>query len=91
MGKSTPIGGSLSDARAIMAILHVLTVKLLCQVVMGRVPVLECRLPVAHGCLWLHPVMSGFKWHCFPRTQLQRLYLVLERPSDITVEGPSAF
>jgi hypothetical protein len=54
-------GGSLSDARVIMAILHVLTVNLLCQVVMGRVPVLECRLPVPHGCLWLHLVMSGFK------------------------------
>jgi hypothetical protein len=49
MKNPTFIGASLSDVRAIMVIMCVLVVELLCQMMMGRVPVLECLLPDAHG------------------------------------------
>jgi hypothetical protein len=71
MGKPAPIRGNLSDVRVIM---RVLMVKSLCQAAMGQVPVVECLLPGTRGCLWLHPVMLGTKWHSFARIQLQRLY-----------------
>jgi hypothetical protein len=51
MGNSAPIGGGgdLSDVRVIMMIMHVLVEELLCQVVMGQIPVLECLLSGASG------------------------------------------
>jgi hypothetical protein len=51
MVKPTPIGRRLSDVRVIMTIIRLLMTKSLCQVVMGQVPVLECLLPDACGCL----------------------------------------
>jgi hypothetical protein len=42
---------SLSDVRVIMEIMHILMVELLCQGVMGCIPVLECLWAVACGCL----------------------------------------
>jgi hypothetical protein len=44
MGNPTPIGESLSDVRVIMMIMRVLMVKSLCQMAMGRVPILKCLL-----------------------------------------------
>jgi hypothetical protein len=41
---------SLSDVRVIMVIMCVLNVELLCQEVMGRVPIFDCLLPGACGC-----------------------------------------
>jgi hypothetical protein len=92
MGKPTPIGGggSLPDIRMIMTIMRILMVKSLCQAVMGRVPILECMLPDKRGFLWLRHVMLGIKWCCFSRTWLQCLYLVLERPPDMTTRGSDA-
>jgi hypothetical protein len=55
-------GASLSDVIVIMVIMHVLSVELLCQAVMGRVPVFECLLLVEHGCHRLLPVLSDIKW-----------------------------
>jgi hypothetical protein len=52
---------SLSDVRVIMEIMHVLMEELLCQVVMGHAPVLECLLSSARGRLWLRRVMSDIK------------------------------
>jgi hypothetical protein len=60
MENPAPIGASLSDVRAIMAVICVLVVKLLCQAMMGRVPLLECLLSGMRGCLWLHFVLA---WH----------------------------
>jgi hypothetical protein len=44
---------SLSNVKVIMVIIHVLTMELLCQAVMGWVLVLECLLPGVHEHLWL--------------------------------------
>jgi hypothetical protein len=52
---------SLSDGKVIMAIMHVLSLDLLCQAVMGRVPVLECLLLGARVCQRLRPILFGFK------------------------------
>jgi hypothetical protein len=60
-------GVSLSYVRVIMMIMCVLMVELLCQAVIGRVPVLECLLLGAHGHQRLRHVMSGIKWPQSPR------------------------
>jgi hypothetical protein len=52
---------SLSDVRVIMEIMRVLMEELLCQVVTGQAPVLECLLSSSRGRLWLRRVMSGIK------------------------------
>jgi hypothetical protein len=57
---------NLSDVRVIMVIMRVLVEELLCQTVMGCIPVLECLLPGVHGCLWLHHFLAGIKCCCFP-------------------------
>jgi hypothetical protein len=90
MGKPAPIRGSLSDVRVTVMIMRVLIVKSLCQVAMSPVPELECMLPGASGCMWLRLVIPSTKWHCFLRTQLQQLSLVLERPLGMTARGPGA-
>jgi hypothetical protein len=51
-----------------MVIMCVLSVELLCQAVMGRIPTLEFLLPGTHGRLRLCLVLSGIKWHRYPRT-----------------------
>jgi hypothetical protein len=56
---------NLSDVRVIMAIMRVHVKELLCQALTGQIPILKCPLSGAHGRLWLPPVMSGIKWHCF--------------------------
>jgi hypothetical protein len=43
----------------------VLGVELLCQAVTGWILALDCQLLGAHGCLWLHFVLSSIKWPCF--------------------------
>jgi hypothetical protein len=58
---------NLSDVRVIITIMHVLVEELLCQAVMGWIPILKCLLLGARGHLWLRPVMLGIKWRCFPR------------------------
>jgi hypothetical protein len=40
----------------------VLVVELLCQVMMERILVLECLLPLARGRLQLHLVLPDIKW-----------------------------
>jgi hypothetical protein len=50
----------LSDVRLIMVIMRVL-VELLCQAVIGQIPILECLLSDACERLRLHPVMSVIK------------------------------
>jgi hypothetical protein len=52
MEKSTFTRANLSDVRIIIAIVCVPMVELLCQVVIGRIPVLEHLLSGAHGCVW---------------------------------------
>jgi hypothetical protein len=43
MGNTAPIrGGSLYDVRVTMTVMRVLVEELICQAVMGRIPVLEC-------------------------------------------------
>jgi hypothetical protein len=61
MKNPTFIRENLFDVRAIMVIMCVLIVELLCQTVMGRVPVLECLLPDARGYQRLCHVLSGIK------------------------------
>jgi hypothetical protein len=57
-----PYRVSLFDVKIIMSIMRVLMVELLCPMVAGRIPVLECLLLGACGCLWLRPVLFGIKW-----------------------------
>jgi hypothetical protein len=61
MENRTLIGVSLSDVRVVMVIVWVLVVELLCQAVMGCIPVLECLLPSACERLWLHLFLPGIK------------------------------
>jgi hypothetical protein len=62
--RTPPLSGvSLSDVRVTTVIMHVLVVELLCQTVIGRVPLLDCLLPGVHWCLWLYLVLPGTKWH----------------------------
>jgi hypothetical protein len=68
MEKPALIGASLSDVKMIMTVMRVLMAKLLWQAVTGRVLVLECLLPGARGCLWLHHVLPSIKWTHFSRT-----------------------
>jgi hypothetical protein len=44
-----------------MMIMRVPVGELLCQVVRGWIPVLECPLSGAHGCMLLRPIMLGIK------------------------------
>jgi hypothetical protein len=44
-----------------MSIMCVPVVKLLCQVVMGQIPVLKYLLSGARGCLWLYLVVPSIK------------------------------
>jgi hypothetical protein len=67
MGNPALFEMGLSDVRVIMTIMHVLVVKPLCQVGMGRILVLECMLPGTRGPQRLHPVLSGIEWRFFPR------------------------
>jgi hypothetical protein len=64
-------GVNLSDVRVIITIMCVLVEKLLCQIVMGRIPILECLLSGVCGHLWLRSIMSVIKWCCFLRSWLQ--------------------
>jgi hypothetical protein len=83
MGNPTHIrmgGRGLSDVRVIMTIMHVVMVKSLCQVVMERVPVLECMLLGTRGHPRLRPIMPSVKGHCIMRTRLQWLYSIVKRP-----------
>jgi hypothetical protein len=48
-----------------MTIMCVLVEKLVWQVVMRWIPVLECLLSGARRRLWLRPIMLGIKCHCF--------------------------
>jgi hypothetical protein len=50
---------NLSNVKVIMTIIRVLVKELLCQTVMGQIPVLECLLSSARGRLWLRPFMPG--------------------------------
>jgi hypothetical protein len=68
MDNSTFLGASLSDVKVIMTIMHILIVKLLCQMVMGWIPVLECPLPGTHGRLGLCLNLSSIKWPHNSRT-----------------------
>jgi hypothetical protein len=52
---------NLSCVRVIMMIMRVPVGELLCQVVTGWIPVLECPLSGAHGCMWLRHIMLGIK------------------------------
>jgi hypothetical protein len=67
MGRHTFIEVSLSDARVIIVIWHVSVVELICQVVMRRVPTLECLLSGARGHSGLCLVLSGIMWPHYPR------------------------
>jgi hypothetical protein len=78
---------NLSDVRVIMTIMLVLMEELLCQTVMGLIPVLECLLLGACGCLWLCPVMPGIKWRCFLRTRLQGHLPGTGEPSGMAIGG----
>jgi hypothetical protein len=53
MGKPAPVGVGvlISDAKAIMMIMHVRVAKLLCQAVMGWALVLKYLALGARGCL----------------------------------------
>jgi hypothetical protein len=66
-GEACPYRVSSSDIRVIITIMRVFMVKLLCQVVTGQVPVLECLLLGTRGRQWLCLVLSDIKWPCYPR------------------------
>jgi hypothetical protein len=68
MEKPTFTRVNLSNVRMIMTIMRVLVDKLLCQMVMEQIQVLECLLSGVCGCLWLHPIVLGIKWRCLSRT-----------------------
>jgi hypothetical protein len=53
---------SLSNIRVSITIMCVLVVELLCQVMMERILVLECLLPLLRGRLQLHLVLPDIKW-----------------------------
>jgi hypothetical protein len=53
-----------------MKIIRVLVEELLCQTVMGRIPILMSLLPGARGCLWPHPIVPDIKCRYFQRTRL---------------------
>jgi hypothetical protein len=70
MEKPTFTRTKLSGVRAIMTIMRVPVGELICQTVIGRIPVLKCPLPDVRGCLWLYPVIAGIKYCRFLRTRL---------------------
>jgi hypothetical protein len=78
---------NLSDIRVIMVIMHVLMEELLCQVVMGQIPVLKCQLSSACGHPWLHLVMPCIKCLCFPRTELQGHLPSTREPRSMAARG----
>jgi hypothetical protein len=81
MGRPAFFEGSLSDVRMIMAIWHVPMVELICQVVMGLVPVLECLLSGTRGRLGLCLVLFGIKWPRYTRIPASGFtFLVWETP-----------
>jgi hypothetical protein len=59
---------SVSDIRVIMVIMRVLMVELLCQVVTGQIPALECLLPSAREHQWLCLILYSIKWPRYSRT-----------------------
>jgi hypothetical protein len=83
MKKLTFIRVNLSNVRVIIAVMRVPVEELLCQAVIGWIPVLKHLLSNARGCLWPYPIVQGIKGRCFPRTWLQRLYPVLESPQAL--------
>jgi hypothetical protein len=72
MEKPTFTMVNLSDVRVMMAIMCVPVVVLLCQAMMGWIPVLKYLLLGAHGHLWLRSIVPGIKCHRFPRSRLPR-------------------
>jgi hypothetical protein len=55
------IEASLSNVSVSMSIMRVLVVELLCQVVMGQIPVLECLLLGTRGRMLLCLVLPSIK------------------------------
>jgi hypothetical protein len=70
MEKPTFIRVSLSDVKVIMVIMHILVVKLLCQVVMRQIVVLKYLLSGPCGHLWPCPIVPCIKCHRFPTFRL---------------------
>jgi hypothetical protein len=62
------IGVSLPDVRVNMVIMHVLAVELICQDVMGWVPVHDYLLPDSCGRQRLCLVLPSIIWCFFSRT-----------------------
>jgi hypothetical protein len=58
----------LFDVRVIMIIMHVHVVELLCQTVMGYIPILKCLL-----CVWVLVVMCHHARHSMPLSPKTRL------------------
>jgi hypothetical protein len=83
-GDIRPYRGELINVGVSMMIIRVLTMKMLCQVMMGRVLVLGCLLPSTRGCMWCEALNSTAS------TRLHWLYLVLKRPPGITTAGLGA-
>jgi hypothetical protein len=44
-------------------------------------------VPGAYGCMWLRPIMAGFKWHCFSRTHPQCCLPGIGELSGVTAGG----
>jgi hypothetical protein len=57
----------LSYIRVIMMFMRVSMVELLRQIVMGRIPALDCMLSGARGILWPHPISLGNKCYHLSR------------------------
>jgi hypothetical protein len=90
MENPTLIGVSLSDGRVIIVIMHVLVVELLCQVVMGWIPVLECLSQArvgayTYGLSWL--ALNGLSTR---EPGSQALRSVLRIPLSMATGGPGA-
>jgi hypothetical protein len=81
---------SLSDGKVIMAIMYVLSLDLLCQAVMGRVPVLECLLLGARVCQRLRPILFGFKWPRSLRELALGLLAQYQEPPSMVTRGLGA-
>jgi hypothetical protein len=88
MENPTFIGVSISDARVIMAIMCALAVVLLCQVVTGRVLVLEGLLPGTRGQRRLRPFLSGIKCPHFLKTRTLELVARYWEPPGVAAGGP---
>jgi hypothetical protein len=88
MEKPTFTRANLSDVRVIMAIMHVLMDELLCQTVMGGIPLLKCMLLGARRRLWLHPIRPGIKWCCFLRPEFHGHLPGTGEPICMVTGGP---